>query len=323
MTDLNALPLDALYRRLASGGHVQRLLELARDEDLGPGGEPGDITSRCSIPRSANTSALLVARDTGVVSGLAVLPQVVELLGPDVKLSLKAGDGERVSAGSALAFLHGSKRDVLAIERLALNLVGRLSGIASLTADYVEAAAAGAKGAEGVGARIYDTRKTTPGLRMLEKYAVRCGGGYCHRIGLYDGMLIKDNHLAGVGIEALAAFVADAAAVARKKVPDLLFIEVEVDTLEQFEALLPLERGTIDMVLLDNMTPAQLRKAVQKRNRAAPHLQLEASGGVRLETVAAIAATGVDRISIGALTHSAGSLDVALDILDESAGAPA
>jgi nicotinate-nucleotide pyrophosphorylase (carboxylating) len=309
MADLNALPLDLLYRELATGGLVRRLLELARDEDLGIGAAAGDITSAVCIPSDQRSRALLIAREAGIVAGLAALPDILRAFGSECELAIKADDGERVSAGSALAFIRGQRRDILTLERLALNLIGRLSGIATLTAQYVqEARAAGPR------ARIFDTRKTTPGLRMLEKYAVRCGGGYAHRIGLYDAVLIKDNHLAGVDLPHFADFVSQAAARARRERPDLLFVEVEVDSLAQFERIVSLPEGLIDIILLDNMSPRELRAAAERRARLAPGLQLEASGGIRLDTVREIAATGVDRISIGALTHSAVALDVALDI---------
>lgn len=310
-TDLNALPLDEFYRRLAAGGLVRRLLELARDEDLGPA-QRRDLTSLCCIPETQRGTAAIVARVEGVVSGLAALPTLVEVLAPDVQVRLFASDGAWVKERTTLAEVCGPMRQVLALERTTLNLIGRLCGVATKTAQFV--AAMGNVEADGGRAKLYDTRKTTPGLRVLEKYAVRCGGGHSHRMGLHDAVLIKDNHIAGVGVAQLPAYIAAASAKARAFSPTPTFVEVEVDTLEQFAALLTLPAGTVDIILLDNMTTEMLRQASQMRDAHQPALQLEASGGVRMSTVHEIARTGVDRISVGALTHSAVSLDVAMDI---------
>jgi nicotinate-nucleotide pyrophosphorylase (carboxylating) len=238
---------------------------------------------------------------------------VLEEMDPRAEWSPQVRDGTSVDAGTILALVRGEARTLLTAERLVLNLIGRLSGVATLTAQFVEAIA-------GTTARIYDTRKTTPGWRRLEKYAVRCGGGYNHRSGLFDAVLIKDNHLA-LGRTALRA-AGFTPAVAVRQARDFLRamfpddargempIEVEVDTLAQLVEVLP---AAPDIVLLDNMTLDQLREAVRLRNELAPTMELEASGGVRTETVRSIAETGVDRISAGALTHSAVSRDVALD----------
>lgn len=311
MPGLNELALPELYRHLAGGGLVRRLLELAREEDLGG---TGDVTSEVSIPAAARAGAELVARADGVVAGLAVLPELLGVFGADVRLKLLGRDGEAVRAGTTLAELSGSLRDILAVERTALNVVGRMSGIATRTAMFVREMTAGGVGGP-VRARLYDTRKTTPGLRVLEKYAVRCGGGMCHRMGLHDAVLIKDNHIAGVGLGELAGVIAEASRRARAMRPDLQFVEVEVDSLDQLRRVLELPRGTVEIVLLDNMTTGQLREAVGLRDRSESRPELEASGGVRLETVRAIAQTGVDRISAGTLTHGAASLDVALDVV--------
>ncbi len=195
-------------------------------------------------------------------------------------------------------------RDLLAIERVALNLLCHLSGVATLTAQYVAKC-------KGTKAGIYDTRKTLPGLRGLQKYAVACGGGRTHRIGLYDAVLIKDNHLAGTPISKLAEMLTKSAGQARRLTPGLQFVEVEVDTLDQLCEVL---KAPVDIVLLDNMRPSLLQQAVTMRDATAPKIELEASGGVNLDTVAEISRTGVDRISVGALTHSAPSLDIGLDI---------
>ncbi|GDX98413.1 nicotinate-nucleotide diphosphorylase [Phycisphaerae bacterium] len=319
--NVNGLSLPDLYQRLNKQGLVQRLLELAWIEDLGSeidGGPdegldapyPGDITSDACIDIERQARAALRARKSGVVAGLAVIPDLVDLFCGDVRWTMHAEDGSRVQAGDTLVTLEGNAIELLRLERTMLNIVGRLSGIASLTATYKHAM--GAKGA--TRAKLYDTRKTTPGLRVLEKYAVRCGGGFCHRIGLFDAMLIKDNHLAGVGVHELAAFVSQAASRGRSLAGlSLSFVQVEVDSLAQLHALCTLPAGVIDIVLLDNMNAAQLREACGVRDAKAKCLELEASGGVNLETIAEIAASGVDRISVGALTHSAVQLDVGLD----------
>lgn len=336
--DPNTLPLPALYDALSSGGLVRRLIELARDEDLGLGPAPvragegagkggadaaegatsiGDITTMACIGPEARAEAALVARGAGVVAGLAAVPEVLSVFGTDCRFEGRVGDGQAVPAGTVLGVLRGPMDEVLEVERTLLNLVGRMSGIATRAAEFVGALA----GAGATRAKLYDTRKTTPGLRMLEKYAVRCGGGFCHRVGLYDAVLIKDNHIAGVGVGELAEFVRAAAGRARKASPrPLSFVEVEVDSLEQFEALLTLPAGTIDIVLLDNMSPAKMKQAAGRRDAVRPALQLEASGGISLETIAEVGRSGVDRISVGGLTHHAVSLDVALDVTQASRG---
>lgn len=313
--DLNGLALPALYARLSAGGLVRRLFEIARDEDLGPGGKPGDLTSLSCVDAEEPCKARVAARRGGVVAGLAAAEELCAVVAPEAKVSVAARDGDRVAGGAVIAELEGPLRSVLAAERPMLNLLGRLSGIATLTSAYVSAAGPGSR------AKVYDTRKTTPGLRVLEKYAVRCGGGWCHRIGLFDAVLIKDNHIAGVRDADLAGVVALAAERARALSP--AFIEVEVDTLDQFRALLTLPAGTIDLVLLDNMGPDRLREAAGLRDAQRPTLGLEASGGVTLETIGAIAGTGVDRVSVGALTHSAPSLDLGLDIGETMGGVSA
>jgi nicotinate-nucleotide pyrophosphorylase (carboxylating) len=305
MREANQMNLEALYHHLAAGGLVRRLLDLARDEDLGEGSAAGDITSLVCIAEDSWSSAGFVARQEGIAAGLAALPAVLEAFRSTAVLEVHVADGQRFAAGSRLATLRGPTRDLLAIERTALNLLSRLTGVATTTARYVDAA--------GGTAKIFDTRKTMPGLRLLEKYAVRCGGGYCHRMGLHDAVLIKDNHISGVLLNDLAAVVGEASRRARAARPELLFVEVEVDSLEQFEVLLRLPSGLIDIVLLDNMPPERLARAVAMRGQAAPSLRLEASGGVRLETIRQIAASGVDRISVGALTHSAVAVDIGLD----------
>jgi nicotinate-nucleotide pyrophosphorylase (carboxylating) len=313
MRDLNAIPLPALFAHFAATGLVRRVLELARDEDLGlPGAGGGDVTSTACFSGGERGVARIVARSGGVVSGLEAIPELLGVFGAAVEFRAESADGAEVGSGTVLASMRGPLRDLLALERTALNMIGRLSGIATLTARFVEAMG------RGHAAALYDTRKTTPGMRVLEKYAVRCGGGRCHRLGLFDAVLIKDNHLAGVPLAGLAEWVAVAAARARATRPELAFVEVEVDSLPQLERVLSLKPGVVDIVLLDNLEPGALRAAVQMRNAGRSRPLLEASGGVRLETVRAIAMTGVERISAGALTHGAAGLDVAMDLVGAS-----
>lgn len=316
--------LAAFYADARKTGLVRRLIELAADEDLGAwrereprggrtaGPYSGDLSTDASIPPSTTTRAKVVARRAGVVCGLAALPDLLDVFAPATVATPSVRDGSTIASGDMLATLEGPLDEVLGLERTLLNLVGRLSGVATQTATYVRAMRLATKDSR---AKLCDTRKTTPGLRMLEKYAVRCGGGHSHRIGLYDAVLLKDNHLAGVGVGELAAFVSRAAQRAHELAPGHVgFVEVEVDTLEQLDALLTLPKGVVQIVLLDNMAPPMLRDAAARRDAKAPWLELEASGGITLDTIAAVAQTGVDRISVGALTHSAVQLDVGLDI---------
>lgn len=271
---------------------VAEVVQRALEEDLGAA---GDVTTLATVPATLVAAADLVTRRDGVLAGLDVAAHVFEVVGQGrVRFEAGSSDGARVSAGEVLATVHGPVRDLLTAERTALNLLGHLSGIATLTRAWVDAVA-------GTGARIRDTRKTLPGLRALEKYAVRCGGGENHRMSLSDAALVKDNHVAAAG------GVVEAFAAVRAAYPDLP-LEVEVDTLEQARAVI--DAGA-DLVLLDNMPPAQLREAVAyARGRA----RLEASGGLRLEDARAVAETGVDYLAVGALTHSAPVLDIGLDI---------
>ena len=311
--DLNALPLPDLYRELASrrvaGGPslVRRLLELARDEDVA---EQGDVTTRVFAKPGAQSSCEIVARGHAVVAGLEVIPEVLSLMGGGT-FHAAARDGDRVQPRQSLGRLDGDSRAILAAERPILNILGRLSGVATRTAHFVAAMG------DGVRAKLFDTRKTTPGLRVLEKYAVRCGGGMCHRMGLHDAVLLKDNHLAGVSSADLGRFVTDAAVRARANC-SISFFEVEVDRLDQFESILAAQRGApesakVDIVLLDNMGPELLAQAVTMRDKSGVAIELEASGGVREDTIRAIALSGVDRISAGTLTHGATWVDFGLD----------
>ncbi len=311
------MSLSDLASRVRATGLPRRLFELARDEDLGwTGGSGcvapvfrGDVTSLVCIDEKERASARVVARQAGIISGLAWIPDLVEAFGARVVWEASACDGQSVLAWASLGTLAGNRRDLLALERTVLNLVGRCSGIATRTGEFVARARRG-----NPSVRVLDTRKTTLGLRMLEKYAVRCGGGHGHRLGLFDAVLVKDNHLAGLRNEAaIRGWITHIhTRLGRlKEPPD--FVEVEVDTLEQLRVLLEAETKVASIVLLDNMMPAELERAVAMNAAAGRKFQLEASGGVRLETIERIAATGVDRISVGSMTHGAVSLDVALD----------
>ena len=280
---------EAFLSPLAIGEAVQRAL----DEDLG---RAGDITSIATIPETTQAHAILIARQAGVIAGLPLAVATFQKLSPHINIQAHFRDGAAVAAGLHVLTISGPARAVLAGERTALNFVGRLSGIATLTADYVRHTA-------GTKLRICCTRKTTPGLRALEKYAVRCGGGFNHRFGLDDAILIKDNHVA------VAGGVRPALERARAHVGHLVKVEIEVDTLAQLREVL--DTGLADVVLLDNMDIAALSEAV---TLAKGRVVLEASGGVTRDSIAKIAATGVDYASAGALTHSAPNFDVALDI---------
>jgi nicotinate-nucleotide pyrophosphorylase (carboxylating) len=284
---------------LAELENASVLISLALAEDLGG---VGDLTARVAIPEGAVGSVRFTARSPGVLAGTDVLDMLGERFGLSRGLTLCFQSGDRLQPGDTIARVQGPMRSLLAMERMSLNFLQRLSGIASLTARFV-AEVAGTK------AVILDTRKTTPGWRTLEKYAVRCGGGTNHRIGLYDAVLIKDNHLAWLedGGDPIGRAVAAARAGAPKGTK---FIEVEVDTLEQFDRALEVKP---DIILIDNLGPEKLAEAVRMRDARAPGILLEASGGVTLATVKALARSGVDRISVGALTHSAPALDIGLD----------
>ena len=270
---------------------VDAAIEAALLEDLGL---QGDITTNATVSATAKAEAVIAARKDGVISGLQLAEAAFRALDPNVRFEIKKHDAAVVASGDTIAQISGNARALLTAERVALNFMGRMSGIATLTRRYVDAVT-------GTKARIADTRKTTPGLRAFEKYAVRCGGGQNHRTGLFDAILIKDNHIVAAGGLPAAIEAARAAA------GHMIKIEVEVDTLDQLREVL---LHKVDAVLLDNMTTAQLRDAVKL---VAGRCITEASGGVNLETVRAIAETGVDMISVGALTHSAAVLDLGLD----------
>jgi nicotinate-nucleotide pyrophosphorylase (carboxylating) len=261
----------------------------------------GDLTSLAVIPAGLEGQACFVARAAGVLAGLPAAAIALAAVDSRVQFEALVGDGKTLQPGDRLARVAGPMHAILAGERMALNFLQHMSGIASLTRRFVDAVA-------GLPVQILDTRKTTPGWRLLEKYAVRQGGGHNHRFGLFNSILIKDNHLEALhlGNEGIV----QALQAARDKVGESVTVEIEVDSLEQLDQALSCGP---DIVLLDNMPPDLLREAVRRRNTVAASVQLEASGGVTLTTIREIAETGVDRISVGALTHSAPALDIALD----------
>ncbi len=282
-----ALPFTRPPHRLL----IEPIVRHAIEEDLG---RAGDVTSELTVPVDRRIAATLVARKPGTIAGLVAAQCTFELIDPSMKIAIALPDGSQAGAGARLATIEGSARSILTAERVSLNFTGHLSGIATATRPLVDAVA-------GTKARIVETRKTTPGLRLLEKYAVRCGGGFNHRFGLDDAVLIKDNHLIAAG------GIAPAIERVRAGLGHMAKIELEVDTLEQLEEALDLG---VDTILLDNMSIDDLKRAVATTKGRAI---LEASGNVTLATVRAIAETGVDYISSGAITHSAPNLDVALD----------
>ncbi|MCH9764813.1 MAG: carboxylating nicotinate-nucleotide diphosphorylase [Alphaproteobacteria bacterium] len=276
---------------------IEAVVNSALSEDLGVA---GDITTNATVAPIQTAVAEIIAREAGVVSGVDLAAAAFRALDPAAIVTHDVQDGEAVEKGDRIATVSGQARAILSAERVALNFAGHMSGIATLTRCYVNAVA-------NTGATIVDTRKTTPGLRAVEKYAVRCGGGSNHRSGLFDAVLIKDNHIVAAG--GLEAAIENA----KQSAGHMVRIEVEVDTLDQLRRVLPHD---VDALLLDNMTVEELESAVQLVDG---HALTEASGGVTLETVSAIAATGVDLISVGALTHSAPTLDIGLDFQPRTA----
>lgn len=270
---------------------VRELVKMALQEDVGH----GDVTTNACVPADRQATGRVLVKADGVVCGHAVARATFQALAPDVRYEERVPDGAAVTAGTVVATVTGPARAILTGERVALNFMQRMSGIATLTRRLAEQLA-------GTGARLVDTRKTTPGLRVLEKYAVRVGGGHNHRFGLFDAVLIKDNHIA------VAGGIQKAVAACRAAVPHTTKIEVEVTNLDELEEALA---SGADIVLLDNMDPALLRQAVAQ---TAGRALLEASGGINEKTLAAVAASGVDLISMGALTHSAPALDISLDV---------
>jgi nicotinate-nucleotide pyrophosphorylase (carboxylating) len=288
------IPVSLLYpEAFLSPLAIDEAVHRALDEDLG---RAGDVTSLATVPETTPARAIMVARQAGVIAGLPLAVATFQKLSPEVRIEPHVRDGARVEKGKKVMTIAGPARAVLTGERTALNFVGRLSGVATLTADYVRHTA-------GTNMRICCTRKTTPGLRALEKYAIRCGGGFNHRFGLDDAILIKDNHIA------VAGGITAVLERARASTGHLVKVEIEVDTLDQLREVL--DTGLADVVLLDNMDTATLKQAVKL---ADGRVVLEASGGLTFASIAEIAATGVDYASSGALTHSAPNFDVALDI---------
>ena len=284
--------------------NLRELLALAKAEDFGA----GDITA-AMLPGEVAASGTIVARENLVLCGGVFLSEICDAYDPQIKIDLRADEGEQLQRGAVIATIDGPACSVMAAERVALNFLQRLSGIATVTEQYVRQVA-------GLSAEILDTRKTTPGWRALEKYAVRCGGGANHRIGLYDAVLIKDNHLAVLTADGVAEPISELSAQfpdIREKLSAGGFIEIEVDTLDQFDRALTLGA---DVIMLDNMAPDLMRQAVTQRDSAglAGKVALEASGGITLENVRQAAESGVERIALGAITHSAPAVDIALDI---------
>ena len=288
---------------------LRPVIDLARDEDL----RGDDVTSRLMVPADAIGVGTLMQREVGVACGLPIVEMVCRAYDERLRVELIPGFHLEVIEGrfsdarqTPLLRLRGPMRSLLSAERVILNFLQHLSGVATHTHRFVRRIA-------GTHARIYDTRKTVPGMRLLDKYAVRCGGGFNHRVGLYDGLLIKDNHLAAVPLRDLADHLARVVAQTRSEDPSRL-VEVEVDRLDQMREVLKVEG--VQVILLDNMDCPTMEQAVQLRDRAGRkgQVELEASGGVTLETARSIASTGVERIAVGAITHSAPALDIGLDV---------
>lgn len=287
---------------------LSQLVRLALREDLD---RTADLTTMAIVPQGVQGEAVIRTRSVGVAAGVDLIEAMIQEMDCPIRLECMVGDGQPFQPGETLAILSGEARDLLTCERTILNFLGRMCGIATLTSQYVEKV-------RGTKARVYDTRKTTPGWRRLEKYSVRCGGGRNHRLGLFDGILIKDNHLASraaadgtlldpaAAVNAAREFIASGAF----KMDPLPMIEIEIDSVEQLESALS---ASPNIILLDNMPPDILQQCVALRDRLNPKVELEASGGVNLSTIASIAKSGVERISVGALTHSAVNLDLGLD----------
>lgn len=267
------------------------------EEDIGM----GDVTTMVTIPSDSMSKGIIHVKDNGVVAGIPVAKAVFALVDPELRFEANASDGDAVSKGTVIAEVSGSTRSILLGERLALNLLQRMSGIATRTSQFIERL-------EGQSSRLVDTRKTTPGHRMLEKYAVRVGGGHNHRFGLYDAVMIKDNHIKGAG------GIAKAIQSARAHIPHTMKIEVEVENFVQLDEALSAEP---DIVMLDNMAPEQMKEAVLRIKQRAPHIIVEASGNVSLDNVREVAEAGVDVIAVGRLTYSVHALDISLDLNEQ------
>lgn len=278
-------------------GYNEGLVESIRlwlREDVGS----GDVTTNVTVPTGHESKGIIHAKEAGIAAGMPVAQLVFEVVDPTLKFTPLVTDGDTIAKGTVLAEVEGSTHSILTGERLALNLLQRLSGIATRTRSFVDAL-------EGLPVRLVDTRKTTPGHRMLEKYAVRMGGGANHRFGLYDAVMIKDNHIKGAG------GIAQAVSRARANIPHTMTIEVETESLEQVKEALA---AGADIIMLDNMAPKLMKEAVSLIKSKAPHVTVEASGNVSLQTIHGIAESGVDVISVGRLTYSFESLDISLDL---------
>jgi nicotinate-nucleotide pyrophosphorylase (carboxylating) len=274
-------------------------IRLWLEEDIGS----GDITTMTTIPEDRQGVGIIHVKEDGILAGIPVAEAVFRVVDPSLSFRAVRQDGERIVKGTVLAEVHGSIRSILLGERLALNLMQRLSGIATRTREYVDVL-------DGLPTRLVDTRKTTPGHRTLEKYAVRVGGGHNHRFGLYDAVMIKDNHIKGAG------GITQAVAAARSQIPHTMKIEVEVEGFAQLEEAMAADA---DIIMLDNMKPADMSQAVGILKANKPHILVEASGNVNLSTIRGIAETGVDVISVGRLTYSVQALDISLDLNERKA----
>ena len=284
-------------------GYNEELIETIKGwlrEDVGA----GDVTTNVTIPANSQSKAVIHAKDHGVIAGITIAELVFQVVDPELRYTAKVKDGDTVTPGTILAEVEGSTHSLLTGERLALNLLQRMSGVATRTRSYVDAL-------DGLKTRLVDTRKTTPGHRLLEKYAVRVGGGANHRFGLYDAVMIKDNHIKGAGS------ITEAVQRARAVIPHTMTIEVETENIAQVQEAL--QAGS-DIIMLDNMQPDRMREAVALIREQAPHVKIEASGNVSLETIRGIAETGVDVISVGRLTYSFESLDISLDLNEKKEG---
>ncbi|WP_063567560.1 carboxylating nicotinate-nucleotide diphosphorylase [Paenibacillus sp. O199] len=284
-------------------GYNEGLIESIKNwlrEDVGA----GDVTTNVTIPAGSQSKAVIHAKDNGIIAGITVAELVFQVVDPGLAFTPMVKDGDAVTHGTILAEVEGSTHSLLTGERLALNLLQRMSGIATRTRTYVDAL-------EGLSTRLVDTRKTTPGHRLLEKYAVRVGGGANHRFGLYDAVMIKDNHIKGAG------GITEAVQRARAVIPHTMTIELETENMEQVREAL--QAGS-DIIMLDNMHPDRMREAVALIREQAPHVKVEASGNVSLNTIRGIAESGVDVISVGRLTYSFESLDISLDLNEKKEG---
>ncbi|UJF33101.1 carboxylating nicotinate-nucleotide diphosphorylase [Paenibacillus hexagrammi] len=276
---------------------ICKKIRLWLEEDIGT----GDVTTLTTIPLEHSSKGIIHVKEDGIVCGLAIAKAVFAEVDPALRFEPKAVEGTSVKKGTVIAEVEGSTRSILLGERLSLNLMQRMSGIATRTRAFVDAL-------EGLPTRLVDTRKTTPGHRLLEKYAVRVGGGHNHRFGLYDAVMIKDNHIKGSG------GIPQAIEAARRNIPHTMKIEVEVENFDQLQQAL--EAGA-DIIMLDNMEPPKMKEAVMIIKNKAPHIVVEGSGSVTLETIRTMAETGVDVISVGRLTYSVAALDISLDLNEQ------